>query len=146
MHGLDLRQRGLRIQVCVESVPWQMFPQMSNSNSDTYRLKNAFNASNFFDEFDFFTASDPSHGTVQYESKESALNLGLASTKDSSIPTINGQSQGVVHLAAHAGQVPAASTGRPSIRLTSQQKYNKGLFVVDLTHTPVAECGIWPAL
>ncbi len=118
----------------------------SDKEPATYKLKDEYNASNFFDKFDFYTAPDPSHGTVKYESKQSALSLGLASTKNTNIPGPNGQRQDVVHLAAQSGKLSTSSTGRPSLRLTSQSKYNKGLFIGDFTHLPEAECGVWPAL
>lgn len=134
------------LPVCNSFSSFENLKYWSDQQSASYNLKDEYNASNFFDNFDFFTAADPSHGAVQYESKQSALSMGLASTKVSNIPAPNGQRQDVVHLAAQSGKLPTSAKGRPSLRLTSQHKYNKGLFVGDFTHVPVAECGIWPAL
>ena len=118
----------------------------SNPQANTYRLNKEYNATNFFDEFGFFTAPDPSHGAVNYQTKQNALGLGLADTKVVSIPGLSGQKLRVVHLAAQSGAISSSSSGRPSVRLTSHQEFTRGLFIADFTHLPVAECGIWPAL
>lgn len=39
---------------------------------------------------------------------------------------------------------PNGGPGRPSIRLTSNNNYTHGLFVIDLAHMPFG-CGTWPA-
>lgn len=38
-----------------------------------------------------------------------------------------------------------ASTGRRSVRITSKNTYNSGLFIFDILHSPYG-CGTWPAL
>lgn len=40
---------------------------------------------------------------------------------------------------------PDASTGRFSVRVTSKNTYENGLFVFDIKHSPIG-CGTWPAL
>ncbi len=40
----------------------------------------------------------------------------------------------------------ATSSGRASVRLTSQKSYNHGLVILDLAHMPGGICGTWPAL
>lgn len=39
----------------------------------------------------------------------------------------------------------AANLGRASLRLTSQQSWTHGLFILDLAHMPATACGTWPA-
>lgn len=39
----------------------------------------------------------------------------------------------------------ATATSRNSVRVTSKNQYNKGLFIFDVIHTPYG-CGTWPAL
>lgn len=52
-------------------------------------------------------------------------------------------SNGQVHIGVdHQNSAPR---GRPSVRLTSNKKYNDGLFVLDLAHMPGGTCGSWPA-
>ena len=38
------------------------------------------------------------------------------------------------------------SGGRPSVRIQSKAKYNKGLIIADIKHMPGGICGTWPAL
>ena len=35
--------------------------------------------------------------------------------------------------------------GRDSVRLTTKQAFNHGLFILDLTNMPGGACGTWPA-
>ena len=39
----------------------------------------------------------------------------------------------------------ASGRGRESIRITSKNSYNHGLFMLDLAHMPGGQCGSWPA-
>lgn len=117
----------------------------SHAAPPTYRLDTEFNASNFFDEFDFFTGSDPTHGFVKYEDKQDAFRLNLAKTTDVSVPGLHSPTN-VVHLAAQSGAISSSSAGRSSVRVTSRRQFPHGLFISDFAHLPQAECGIWPAL
>jgi beta-glucanase (GH16 family) len=85
------------------------------------------------DCFDFFTASDPTHGFVDYVGKDEANSLGL----------LNVTAGGAFRMAADSKNV-AASSGRKSIRLSSKKAFTTGLFIIDLEHMP-AGCGTWPA-
>ena len=40
--------------------------------------------------------------------------------------------------------VDASARGRDSLRITSQNAYNEGIFVLDLAHMPTG-CATWPA-
>ena len=76
-----------------------------------------------------------------------AQQYNLIAIKNSSIP--GNEAQNDVYIAAHDGTFDHSllvSTSRPSIRLTSKQNYTRGLFIADIAHLPVAECGAWPAL
>ena len=117
----------------------------SHAATPAYRLDTEFNASNFFDEFDFFTGSDPTHGFVKYEDKQDAFRLNLAKTTDVSVPGLHSPTN-VVHLAAQSGAISSSSAGRSSVRVTSRRHFPYGLFISDFAHLPQAECGIWPAL
>ena len=46
--------------------------------------------------------------------------------------------------ADHTGFYPNGGPGRPSVRLTSNNNYTHGLFILDLSHMPFG-CGTWPA-
>ena len=71
-------------------------------------------------------------GFVTYQSDTEAEASGLASTK-------NGQ----IYLGVdHSSKT---STGRASVRVSSNDVYNGGLFIADIPHVPERVCGSWPA-
>ncbi|CAJ1368583.1 unnamed protein product [Effrenium voratum] len=78
----------------------------------------------------FFTASDPTHGDVEYVSEEEAKSLGLFQVNE-----------GVVHLGSLVGQNGPAK----SIRLQSANRFGEShIFVIDIKHMPTG-LGTWPA-
>jgi beta-glucanase (GH16 family) len=102
-----------------------------------YTQIESYDASNFFDKFDFFSGGDPTHGFVKYVDKNTANQAGLA-----------GLSQGGVYLGVD--NKTKTTTGRNSVRVTSKRAYTKGLFIADIAHMPVGtgpgeSCGLWPA-
>ncbi|CAD0112943.1 unnamed protein product [Aureobasidium uvarum] len=98
-----------------------------------YVLQDDYNSAAFFDMFDFFTYSDPTHGFVQYIDQGTAWNTGLIGNANDQIYI------GVDHTNVQP-------SGRPSIRLTSKNAYNSGsLVILDLAHMPGNACGSWPA-
>ncbi|GME35454.1 Glycoside hydrolase family 16 [Neofusicoccum parvum] len=96
-----------------------------------YTLVSDYTPRTFFDHFSFFEGDDPTHGTVEYQSRQNASSLNLLSNTDSTV-RIGVDSTNKVDL-------------RPAVRITSTEKYNKGLLLVDVKHMPIA-CGTWPAL
>ena len=101
------------------------------NSSDPYPiLQHNYNASNFFDEFSFFSDPDPTQGFVEYQTLEAANSSGIAGIKD-----------GAVYLGSDATTNPPRSTRVQSI----YNKYNLGLFVADVARMPDSECGVWPA-
>ncbi|KAF2270639.1 tat pathway signal sequence, partial [Lojkania enalia] len=102
--------------------------------SRRYSLIRDYNASNFFDEFTFFTGQDPTGGFVTYVPFDNASATGLIHN-----------STGIVYLGVdHSNVYSAGGPGRPSVRLESRLTFTEGLFVLDLSHLPVG-CGTWPA-
>ncbi|AEO54148.1 glycoside hydrolase family 16 protein [Thermothelomyces thermophilus ATCC 42464] len=112
----------------------------STARAGSYTLVDTFDASNFFDEFDFFTEPDPTHGFVQYVDGDTANREGLA-----------GFASGGVYLGVdYSSTTTTTTTGRASVRLTSRKAYTRGLFVADIAHMPAgaagsSSCGLWPA-
>ncbi|KAI9887436.1 MAG: hypothetical protein M1823_000773 [Watsoniomyces obsoletus] len=104
---------------------------VTNSTSE-YSLKDEYNAENFFQEFDFFTGEDPTHGYVRYVDEPTARNASLISTGN-----------GTVYMGVDHQNV--ALNGRPSVRVSSKKSYNKVLIVADMNHMPGGACGTWPA-
>ncbi|ROV90091.1 hypothetical protein VMCG_09758 [Cytospora schulzeri] len=115
-----------------------------------------------FDNFDYFTDSDPTNGFVTYVSQETAESLNLTYTSSSSAvlrvdtsdanssdssDTDSGQGDqgGQGGQSAPGQRRRATATSRNSVRVTSKKQYNKGLFIFDVKHTPYG-CGTWPAL
>ncbi|PYH50049.1 glycoside hydrolase family 16 protein [Aspergillus saccharolyticus JOP 1030-1] len=99
----------------------------------TYTLFDDYTSSSFFDRFTFFTDTDPTHGFVSYVDQATAQSDGLISTN----------TDGSVYMGVDHTNV--ASSGRESVRLTSNSQYTHGLFIVDLAHMPGGICGTWPA-
>ncbi|KAK4154625.1 glycoside hydrolase [Chaetomidium leptoderma] len=105
--------------------------------ASNYNMVDVFDATNFFNEFDFFTQPDPTHGFVQYVDAATASRDGLA-----------GFTEGGVYLGVD--YTNTTTTGRPSVRVTSKKAYTKGLFIADIAHMPAgsagsSSCGLWPA-
>ncbi|KAI9679101.1 MAG: hypothetical protein M1829_001771 [Trizodia sp. TS-e1964] len=103
-----------------------------SSQSVSYTLKDDY-STNFFDKFDFFTDTDPTHGFVKYLDQASAQTAGL----------IDNNKNGGIYMGVDALHV--VTQGRPSVRITSKAKYNHGLIILSLNHMPDSTCGSWPA-
>jgi len=97
-----------------------------------YSLQTNISGTNFFNAWTFFTAGDPTNGYVNYISESQAKSEGLISA-----------APGKVIIATDSKNV-ASGRGRDSIRLTSNQAWNGGLFIMDLRNMPTG-CGTWPA-
>jgi hypothetical protein len=95
-----------------------------------YALQDDYMSKDFYSEFDFFTAPDPTHGFVKYVDQAKAKSMGLLNTTAKA-------SWGVDTKNKDAG-------GRASVRLTSKKSYNHALVVIDVGHMPFG-CGTWPA-
>jgi len=79
---------------------------------NSYTLVSTFDSTNFFDEFGFFTASDPTLGYVEYVGESTAQT-------DDLIKYENNQ----VYLGVDS-TTNNPSGGRESVRLTSNQAYS----------------------
>jgi hypothetical protein len=103
-------------------------------------------------DWDFYTGSDPTGGNVNYQNKSAAQSKGLAYVNDSDYSTV---------LAVDSTSTVAAGGDRDScvttvftviyalnhshsVRITSQNSYNGGLFVMDASKMPVG-CSTWPS-
>ncbi|KAI2623511.1 glycoside hydrolase family 16 protein [Hypomontagnella submonticulosa] len=102
-----------------------------------YSLTNHYAGQGLLDSFSFFTGNDPSHGFVDYQSKENALAKDLVSV---------GFDYNNVRLGVDSNNTYSTSDkGRPSVRLTSHDVFTHGLFIADIYHMPASTCGTWPA-
>lgn len=103
------------------------------ANTTTYVIEDTYDDTNFFNEFDFFTATDPTQGFVDYVSAITANTTALA-----------GYSNGGTYMGVDYKTVNPTS-GRASVRVSSNKLYNHGLFIADIAHMPGSICGTWPA-
>lgn len=87
-----------------------------------YTVKDNYNSTNFFTEFNFFSSSDPTHGFVAYSAANTANKSGLAGFVDGSVFL------GVDHTTTNT------AGGRASTRVTSNKAYTHGLFIADIEH------------
>ncbi|KKF94311.1 putative endo-1 3(4)-beta-glucanase [Ceratocystis platani] len=102
------------------------------TGTTTYKMIKNYNHTNFFDEFEFFTEPDPTHGYVEYVGPEIAKKNGYAKCVD-----------GYIYLGAdHVTVNP--KNGRMSTRLESKQNFTRSLIIGDIAHMPSGP-GIWPA-
>lgn len=102
----------------------------------SYSLDCNFSGTTFFDNFNFWTAGDPTYGFVHYVDQATAEAYGMINVAEHP-----------AEWRADATQVldPDSALGRLSIRLTSIQSWTHGLFILDLVHMPPNQCGVWPA-
>ena len=110
-------------------VPFLLVPFTLVAASSYQRVLSVDNSS-FLDAFAFFTADDPTHGSVTYISAEEALVDGL-------VKLANGQ----IFMST---DMKSTKMPRRSVRVFSKQTYSKGLVIIDLEHIPTG-CGTWPA-
>ncbi|KAI6170988.1 putative endo-1,3(4)-beta-glucanase [Aphelenchoides bicaudatus] len=102
-----------------------------NTNAK-YVIQDDYKPSTFADQFNFFTAPDPTHGFVKYVDRTTAQNTGLYKVEN-----------GKVYIGVDKTNV--APNGRNSVRLESKKKYTRGLIIGDFQHVPGQACGTWPA-
>ncbi|KIM84668.1 glycoside hydrolase family 16 protein [Piloderma croceum F 1598] len=102
------------------------------SSTSSWTLAEAHQGSSFFDGWDFFTGSDPTHGDAIFINQSTANSLNLAQ--------INGQGNAVMAVET----TPQVAGTRQSVRITTQSQFNGGLFIMDAVHMPTG-CATWPA-
>lgn len=97
-----------------------------------YTISERMNGTTFFDHFDYYTAADPSSGNVVYLSEEQSTYSNL---------TYAGSSSAILRV----DDTSTGITNRNSVRITSKNQWDTGLFVFDIIHSPYG-CGTWPAV
>lgn len=114
-------------------LPSRGVPVRRPSDSEaSYTLVDSYKGITFFDGFNFEAIADPTHGHVQYLSKDAAMLKNLTYLGNDGVSYI------------HTDFTEYAPQGRKSVRLSSKKTYTHGLFVLDVIHMPVG-CGTWPA-
>jgi hypothetical protein len=97
----------------------------------------------FFDNFDYFTGHDPTHGFVHYVDNEGSVAQNL--THISSTTQNNSLGTGGTAIVRVDTSDKNATVGRRSVRISSKAIYSSGLFIFDVLHSPYG-CATWPAL
>ncbi|KAF8637634.1 hypothetical protein AX17_002703 [Amanita inopinata Kibby_2008] len=100
----------------------------------TYALKDYYAGESFLNDWDFLVGDDPTHGNVNFLSKDEAIAKNLTFV----------QSDGATVLAVDNYSVVPEGAKRDSVRIQSKKTYNGGLFVADFRAMPHG-CGVWPA-
>ncbi|KAF7334141.1 GH16 domain-containing protein [Mycena venus] len=105
----------------------------SYTATQTYALKDYFTGDDLL-TWDFFSASDPTHGDVNYLTKADAIAKGLAYI----------QKDGTTILAVDGKSHLKAGESRDSVRISSPKSYTYGLFITDIWAMPHGPT-VWPA-
>ncbi|CAO1617176.1 unnamed protein product [Parajaminaea phylloscopi] len=105
------------------------------SSTAAWSLVDDLSGSTFFDAWDFWSWSDPTHGLVAYQDRASAFAKNLAYVN----------SAGQVVLAVDDTNNLPNNTNRASVRLHSKTAYPDGLVMWDVASMPIG-CGAWPAM
>ncbi|KDQ63731.1 glycoside hydrolase family 16 protein [Jaapia argillacea MUCL 33604] len=114
--------------------PRSQLESEANGTMFLWVIQDTYQGQNFFDRWDFYNYSDPTHGTVTYVNRSDAFDLGLAYVTPQNQVIMKGDN--TTWLAS--GQY------RNSVRISSQKQYNTGLFILDADRAPWG-CGVWPA-
>jgi len=102
------------------------------SATSPWKLANSYQGNDFFDGWNFFTASDPTHGLVDYVDEDTAQSNGLLE--------VNSLGNAVMRVET----TETVSGNRQSVRISTQSQFNGGLVIMDSVHMPTG-CGTWPA-
>jgi hypothetical protein len=100
----------------------------------TYTLTDKYQGQTFFDDWNFDTFADPTHGMVNFLDKNDAMSQGLAYV----------QSDNTAVIGVDSTTWLGSGQNRNSVRISSQKTYNGGLFIADFWAMPHG-CGAWPA-
>src|ERR1700712_1888006 len=61
------------------------YANITSADGGIYNLVDNYTSSNFFNSFTTFTATDPTHGYVNYQPYASAVNSGLVKTTNNQV-------------------------------------------------------------
>jgi hypothetical protein len=116
-YRLAKRYQGQNFFECVDSIPY--------STTETHPV---------LSDFDFYQWEDPTHGMVDYVDAAAAKAAGLAYVQADNTTVIGVDSTTTLKPGQH----------RQSVRISSKQTYDTGLFIADIYSIPHG-CSTWPA-
>ncbi|GJN90652.1 hypothetical protein Rhopal_003664-T1 [Rhodotorula paludigena] len=98
-------------------------------------LKRTYAGATFFDQFNFWSKPDPTHGQVNYLTREAATRQGLVSVSKAGTAVLQIDRSSKLVLGAK----------RDSVRIESKEVYQPGnLIILDMKHAPWGP-SVWPA-
>ncbi|RXW21657.1 hypothetical protein EST38_g4173 [Candolleomyces aberdarensis] len=106
----------------------------NNTGPSPYKLEDLYRGESFLNDWDFFSAEDPTHGLVNYQTKDNAVKKNLAYVQD----------DGTTVLAVDDFTDVPVGGKRDSVRISTKKTYNGGLFIADFWKMPHG-CSVWPA-
>lgn len=112
----------------------------TNTQGKKYNLTLNSAGNKFFDDWDFFTDADPTHGLVEYQPVDAAWKNGLVSVGPSSVD----KNLVTAKMKVDNTNWLADGQGRKSVRLSSKKRFKYGLLVLDAIKMPFG-CSTWPA-
>ncbi|KAF3928347.1 hypothetical protein AA313_de0210470 [Arthrobotrys entomopaga] len=108
----------------------------------SYILAQEYSGPTFFDKFDFFSSSDPTHGFVTYGNRQYAEENALIDFDgEYAIMRVDTKK----HLNSSAPYFGINGVGRKSVRIEGRYQFTHGLVLIDLAQMPSGICGAWPA-
>lgn len=102
--------------------------------NSAYKLVERYQGEDFLNKFDYFSHKDPTEGSVNYLTKQKAIEKNLSYVQD----------DGVYVLAVDDTNWLELGQNRDSVRIQSQRTFNSGLFIADIWKMPHG-CSTWPA-
>ncbi|KAF4610935.1 hypothetical protein D9613_007004 [Agrocybe pediades] len=106
----------------------------TTNSTSKYKLVDFYQGESFLNDWNFFSSADPTHGNVNYQTKDNAIAKKLAFV----------DANGAATLAVDDFSNVAVGGKRDSVRISSKKKYNNGLFIADFFSMPHG-CSVWPA-
>jgi hypothetical protein len=100
-------------------------PRRSSSGSQ-YKLIKEYSGSSFFDDMEFYSEDDPSHGMVDYVDKRTAQQAGLIGTKNGNAMMKIGYGNG--------------DGVQKAVRVSTKMTFTGGIMLLDAYHMPTG-CG-----
>ncbi len=102
----------------------------TNPNGKIYNLTDNYQGEDFKNKFDFYTTPDKTSGRVNYAAGPSLCSFPVKNQK--------------IQFRTDISSKPQTDGVRGAVRISSQKRYNGGLFVIDADHIPEGMT-VWPA-
>ncbi|TDL28915.1 glycoside hydrolase family 16 protein [Rickenella mellea] len=97
-----------------------------------FKLQDSWSGSDFYSGWSFWDTADPTHGNVQFVDQQTAQSNQLVGVNSAG------------NFLMRVETTPQVSGNRKSIRITTDNTYTGGIFILDAVHMPTG-CGTWPA-